>query len=157
VGWYLPEVAARRAERDEFDVVEGAGHQGRLRGGGTQCSLDAWGWVAAWPRAAITAAVTREALVEHWRALGLPTFAQFDNDTRFQGPHQYPDTIGTVIRLCLSLGSFPCSRCPTKWGYKPASKVSMVAGRPKSGPAFSTRLWRRSKCRLWLGASRIFD
>ena len=51
----------------------------------------------------ILARTVREALMEHWRVWGLPTYAQFDNDTIFQGPHQYPDVIGSVIRLCLSL------------------------------------------------------
>jgi len=44
-----------------------------------------------------------EALGEHWRSVGLPRFAQFDNDTLFQGNHQFADSIGRVIRLCLSL------------------------------------------------------
>lgn len=73
LGWYLPEVAARRAELDEFDVVEGL----VIKGGPEVVGLNAvsrhGGLIAAWPRAAMTAAVTREALVEPWRAVGRPT------------------------------------------------------------------------------------
>ena len=120
LGWDLPEVAARRAELDEFDVVEGL----VIKGGPEVVGLHAvsmhGGLIAAWPRAAMTAAVTREALVEHWRAVGLPTYAQFGNDTRFQGPHQYPDTIGTVIRLCLSLGVVPVFAVPHEMGIQAA-------------------------------------
>src|SRR3990170_4973548 len=42
-----------------------------------------------------------------WREEGLPWYAQFDNDTRFQGPHQFPDVVGRVPRLCLQLGVLP--------------------------------------------------
>jgi len=45
--------------------------------------------------------------VEHWRTLGLPAYAQFDNDRIFTGAHARPNTIGRVIRLCLSLGVTP--------------------------------------------------
>ena len=48
-----------------------------------------------------------EALIEHWRQHGLPDYAQFDNDTVFQGAHQWPDTFGRVTRLCLQLGVTP--------------------------------------------------
>jgi hypothetical protein len=120
VGWYLPEVAARRAELDEFDVVEGL----VIKGGPEVVVLTGvsvhGGLIAVWPRIAMTAAVTREALVEHWRAVGLPAYAQFDHDTRVQGPHQYPDTIGTVIRLCLSLGVVPVFAVPHEMGIQAA-------------------------------------
>jgi hypothetical protein len=41
--------------------------------------------VASWPTSRVTAKIVVDALVEHWRALGLPTYAQFDNDAIFQG------------------------------------------------------------------------
>ena len=34
-----------------------------------------------------------KALTEHWRIFGLPAYAQFDNDTRFQGAHQFRNSI----------------------------------------------------------------
>jgi hypothetical protein len=42
--------------------------------------------IASWPTARVTAKTGADALVEHWRALGLPTYPQFDNDAIFQGP-----------------------------------------------------------------------
>jgi len=49
--------------------------------------------------ASVTAKVVVASLVEHWRAYGLPGYAQFDNDTIFQGPHTHPDLVGRVSRL----------------------------------------------------------
>lgn len=106
-GWYLPEVARGRAELDEF-----AGGTGLVIEGGAAVEVRNavslhGGLVAAWPDSVITAVSTRQSLLAHWRQVGLPAYAQFDNDTRFQGPQQYPDTIGTVIRMCLSLKVVP--------------------------------------------------
>jgi hypothetical protein len=35
-------------------------------------------------------------LIEHWRQFGLPGYAQFNNDTVFQGPYAHSVTIGRV-------------------------------------------------------------
>lgn len=119
-GWYLPRVAGGQAELDSVDVVAGlvikAGPQVEVL---NAVSLHG-GLVASWPREAITAAAVREALVEHWRAVGLPAYAQFDNDTRFQGPHQHPDVIGSVMRLCLGLGVVPVFAPPRESGFQAA-------------------------------------
>lgn len=119
-GWYLPDVAADHAELDSFDIVEGLVIKGGtdvevLNGISLHGSL-----VASWPRAAITAELVVEALVEHWRQVGLPAYAQFDNDTRFQGPHQHPDTLGRVTRVCLSLGVVPVFVPPRESGFQAA-------------------------------------
>src|SRR4029079_12551168 len=80
-GWYLPDLAAARSELDSFDIVEGlvikdCPEVEVLNG----VSLHG-GLVASWPRAApVTAASTVESLVAHWREVGLPGYAQFDND-----------------------------------------------------------------------------
>lgn len=119
-GWYLPEVAAGRAELDQFDYVSGLA----IAAVGEVEVLNAvslhGGLVASWPEMAFTAALTREKLIQHWRADGLPIYAQFDNDTRCQGPHQHPDTIGTVVRLCLSLGVVPVFAPPREHGLQNA-------------------------------------
>lgn len=117
-GWYLPEVAARHAEVDSFDIIEGL----VIKGGTevevlTGISLHS-GLVVSWPRAAITASFAGEALVDHWRQVGLPAYAQFDNDTRFQGPHQHPDSLGRVTRMCLSLGVVPVFAPPRESGFQ---------------------------------------
>jgi hypothetical protein len=119
-GWYLPMVAAGDAELDSLDVVEGlvieGGPQVEVL---TGISLHG-GLVAAWPMTAVTAQTTLDALIEHWRAWGLPVFAQFDNDTRFQGPHQHPDAVGRVIRLCLALAVVPVFAPPRETGFQAA-------------------------------------
>ena len=53
-------------------------------------------------------------LLEHWKSLGLPTYAQFDNDTRFQGAHQYCDVISRVYACGLELGITPVLE-PDDW------------------------------------------
>ena len=107
VGWYLPEVAAGGAELDQFDFIEDL----RIQGGPLVDVLNVvslhGGLVESWPRARFSAQDVVECLVEHWRAFGIPAFAQFDNDTRFQGPHQHPAAVGRVIQLCLSPGVVP--------------------------------------------------
>jgi putative transposase len=119
-GWYLPVVADRRAELDSIDGVEGlvirSGIQVEVL---TGISLHG-GLVAAWPHTVITAAFVVEALVEHWRAFGLPGYAQFDNDPIFEGPQIHPDTIGRVARACMSLGVIPVFVPPRETGFQAA-------------------------------------
>lgn len=120
-GWYLPDVARRQTELDSVDVVEGL-----VIEGGTEVQVLTavslhGGLVGAWPCAAsITAKITVAALLGHWREVGLPDYAQFDNDTRFQGPRMYPDSLGRVIRLCLSLGVVPVFVPPLEMGFQAA-------------------------------------
>jgi putative transposase len=120
-GWYLPEVARRSRELDSIDIVEGL----VIRGGPQVEVLNGvslhGGLVASWPRGeSITAKFVVECLVEHWRQFGLPGYAQFDNDTVFQGPHVHPDVIGRVSRLCLSLGVVPVFVPPREPGFQAA-------------------------------------
>jgi putative transposase len=118
-GWHLPEVASKRRELDSFDVVEGlvikGGPQIEVLNG---VSLHG-GLAGSWPvEASVTAKVVVASLIEHWRAFGLPGYAQFDNDTIFQGPHTHPDVIGRVSRLCLSLGVVPVFVVPQEFGFQ---------------------------------------
>jgi hypothetical protein len=119
VGWYLPEVAAKRRELDCFDGVEGLvikdGPQVEVLNG---ISLHG-GLAVSWPReASLTAKVVVECLIEHWKAVGLPGYAQFDNDTIFQGTHAHPDVVGRVTRLCLSLAVVPVFVPPREPGFQ---------------------------------------
>ena len=120
-GWYLPEVAAGRAELDSFDLVEGPKIQnGPLVEVLNGVSLHG-GLVASWPQqAAIRATDIVGHLAEHWRAHGLPDYAQFDNGTVFHGPHIHPDVIGRVSRLCLSLGVVPVFAPVSEHGFQAA-------------------------------------
>lgn len=117
-GWYLPAVAQGKAELDSLDVIEDL----KLKGGPlisvlTATSLLA-GEVQAWPGEHISAKSVVECLIERWLELGLPRFAQFDNDTIFQGAHQWPDTIGRVSRLCLALDISPVFAPPREPGFQ---------------------------------------
>lgn len=124
-GWYLPDVASGEAELDSFDIVEGLVIRGRngRRPVGVEV-LDGvslhGGLVCSWPRGGITAKSTMDSLLEHWRAFGLPDYAQFDNDRIFAGAHARPDTLGRVVRLCLSLGVTPVFAPPRETGFQAA-------------------------------------
>jgi hypothetical protein len=118
-GWHPPEVASKRRELDSFDVVEGL----VIKGGPHVEVLNGislhGGLAVSWPvEAGVTAKVVVESLIEHWRAFGLPGYAQFDNDTIFQGPHAHPDVVGRVSRLCLSLGVTPVFVVPREFGFQ---------------------------------------
>jgi transposase len=120
-GWYLPEVARGSRELDSVDVVEGL----VIEGGPQFEVLNGvpvhGGLVAAWPRGeSVTAKFVVECLVEHWREFGLPGYAQFDNDTIFQGPHTHPDVVGRVSRFCLGLGVVPVFAPPREPGFQAA-------------------------------------
>jgi len=119
-GWYLPDVVQGHTELESFDIIEGLVIQGGPQVDVlTSISLHG-GLVGAWPTAGLTARLVTELLIAHWREVGLPTYAQFDNDTRFQGPHQHPDAIGRVIRLCLHLGVVPVFVPPREMGFQAA-------------------------------------
>ena len=134
-GWYLRDLAARKTELDSFDVVEGL----VIKGGYGVEVLNGislyGGLVASWPRSRITAKIVVNALIQHWRQVGLPAYAQFDNDTVFQGPHQYPDTIGRVSRLCLSLGITPVFAPPREMGFQ--ASIESFNGR------WQAKVWAR--------------
>ena len=76
------------------------------------------GLPASWPfESPVTSERTVAALVAHWREVGLPDYAQFDNDMIFHGTHRYPDALGRVLRLCLSLGVVPVLVPPRETGF----------------------------------------
>ena len=137
----MPDVAARGAELVSFDIVEGLvirGGRGR-RPAGVEVlngvSLHG-GLVCSWPRGgAVTAKSTMGALLEHWRAFGLPAYAQFDNDRIFAGAHARPDTFGRVVRLCLSLGVTPVFAPPRETGFQ--AQVENYNGR------WQAKVWAR--------------
>ncbi len=134
-GWYLPAVARGTADCDCFDVVEGL----VLQGGPevevlTALALHA-GLPEAWPTPGITTPRVLHALEDRWRALGLPAFAQFDNDTCFQGPHQFPDVVGRVARLCLQLGCVPV--------FTPLRDPSFQAALENFNGRWQAKVWHR--------------
>jgi hypothetical protein len=117
-GWYLPGVAQQLAELDAFDVVEDLGMEnlGLFQLFTTRAL---WGALAeAWPAKVASTSFVLQALQAHWQRHGLPTFAQFDNDVRFQGGHNHPDVIGRVMRFCLTLGVTPVFTPPLETGFQ---------------------------------------
>ena len=142
-GWYLPKVADRHSELDCFDTIEGLA----IRGGPhltilTGISLYG-GLIAAWPERRVTAQFTLQRLLAHWQEVGLPGYAQFDNDNRFTGPRQHPDAIGRVVRLCLSLGVTPVFAVPNETGFQAA--IESLNGR------WQAKVWSRFEHRNLLG------
>lgn len=134
-GWYLPAVARGEADCDCFDIIEGL----VLQGGPqvevlTGVALHA-GFPDAWPDEGMTTERVHTALQARWRALGLPLFAQFDNDTRFQGPHQFPDIVGRVARLCLQLGLVPV--------FTPLHDPSFQAALENFNGRWQAKVWHR--------------
>jgi hypothetical protein len=119
-GWYLPDVGAGHAELDSFDTVEGLTFQGGMRIEVLNVVSLHGGWPGSWPQPLVTAKTAVEALVEHWREFGLPTYAQFDNDTVFQGSHHGQDSLGRVVRTCLQLGVTPVFAPPQESGFQAA-------------------------------------
>lgn len=121
VGWYLPDACQRRAEIDSMDLVEGLALKGGIQIEVLNIISVHGGVVNSWPHSGSTpASMVVERLLEHWRQFGLPSYAQFDNDTRFQGPHQHRDVISRVMRLCLSLGVTPVFAPPREHGFQNA-------------------------------------
>jgi len=119
-GWYLPEVAKRSHELDSFDVIEGLIIEGGINVEVLNAISLHGGLIGSWPDRTIFARTAVQAMIEHWKVFGLPAYAQFDNDTRFQGAHQFRDTLGRVIRLCLSLGVTAVFAPPRETGFQAA-------------------------------------
>jgi len=117
-GWFLPDVAAGQAEVDSFDIVEDLVIQGGIDVNVLNGISLHGGLCASWPQSQITAKNTVDLLVEHWRMFGLPRYAKFDNDTIFQGAHQFADTFGRVTRACLSLAVTPVFTPPRETGFQ---------------------------------------
>ncbi len=117
-GWYLPRVAAGDAELDCVDFIESL----KIAGGPlidvlTAKSLQG-ALTDAWPMSARSARATLPYLLGRWRRDGAPAYAQFDNDTVFQGAHQFADAVGRISRLCLQLGIIPVFVPPLEHGMQ---------------------------------------
>jgi hypothetical protein len=135
-GWYLPPVGQRHAELDSFDFVESLKIQdGPLVDVFTGVSLHG-GLTAAWPRAVPwTGPLVVEALLQHWTEVGLPGYAQFDNDPRFHGSHGHRDHPGPLIRRCLTLGVVPV--------FAPVSEHGIQAAIESFNGRWQTQVWNR--------------
>lgn len=134
-GWYLPRLATAQVELDSFDTIEdlairGGPHLTILTGVALHSGLS-----VAWPERSVLATTVVTKLIEHWRQWGLPAYVQFDNDHRFQGPQQYPDIVGRVSRMCLSLGVTPVFAPPRETGFQ--ASIESFNGR------WQQKVWQR--------------
>ena len=138
-GWYLPALAAAETELDSFDFIEDLKiASGPLVSVLTGVSLHA-GLTAAWIMPQPSAKATVDALLAHWREHGLPGFAQFDNDTIFQGGHRFADSVGRVCRLCLALRVIPVFAPPREPGFQ-----NSIEG---FNALWQSKVWQRHHCR----------
>jgi len=119
-GWYLPAVAAGHAELDSFDWIEDLKiANGPLVQVLTGVALWA-SQVDAWAEPSRRTETVLSRLTGRWQQLGLPGYAQFDNEAVFQGAHHVADTVGQVSRLCLALGVTPVFAPPREHGFQNA-------------------------------------
>ena len=137
-GWYLPDLAAAETELDSFDFIEDLKiAAGPLVSVLTGISLHG-ALCAAWIMPQPSAKATVDALLGHWREHGLPGYAQFDNDTIFQGAHQFADTVGRVSRLCLALQVIPVFAPPREPGFQ--NPIEGFNG------LWQAKVWQRHHC-----------
>jgi transposase len=138
-GWYLPEVAAGRAELDCFDFIEDLKiADGPLVDLLTAKSLR--GTLSdAWVLKQRSAKRTAPCLRRRWKRDGLPAYAQYDNDTVFQGAHQFADAVGRISRLCLQLGVIPVFVPPLEHGMQ--NTIESFNG------LWQAKVWRRHRVR----------
>jgi transposase len=117
-GWYLPKVAAGHAELDCFDFIEDL----KIAEGPLVDVLTAKSLHGALPDAWIlrrrSARGSAPCLLKRWQREGAPGYAQFDNDTVFQGAHQFPHAVGRISRLCLQLNVIPVFVPPLEHGMQ---------------------------------------
>jgi hypothetical protein len=137
-GWYLPDLARGQAELDSFDFIEDLKiAQGPLVSVLTATSLHG-ALPDSWIMERMGAQPTLQALRERWWREGLPTYAQFDNATIFQGAHQVADTVGRISRLCLALQVIPVFAPPREPGFQNA-----IEG---FNALWQSKVWQRHHC-----------
>jgi hypothetical protein len=138
-GWYLPAVAAGRAEVDCFDFVEDL----KIAAGPLVDLLTAKSLhgtlTDAWAFKHRSAQHTVLCLRRRWKRDGLPDYAQFDNDTVFQGAHQFAHAVGRISRLCLQLAVIPVFVPPLEHGMQ--NTIESFNG------LWQAKVWQRHRMR----------
>jgi len=148
-GWYLPEVAAGRAEVDCFDFVEDLKiAEGPLVDLLTAKSLHGT-LTDAWVLKHRSAKHTVLCLRRRWKRDGLPDYAQFDNDTVFQGAHQFAHAVGRISRLCLQLAVIPVFVPPLEHGMQ--NTIESFNG------LWQAKVWQRHRMRSMRELQRRSD
>ena len=144
-GWYLPDVAGRLHEMDQFDFVEGLVIESGI-------NVEVLNAISLHGGLCHNVAGQR---IHHRTGsgshpstlaqVGMPDYAQFDNDRRFHGSHRHANIIGRVIKMCLGLGVIPVFAPIRSMGYRTPSRVITAGGRKKSGGGSTMRRWGRCK------------
>ena len=138
-GWYLPALVAGRAELDCFDFIEDLKiAEGPLVDVLTANSLQGR-LTDAWVLKQSSAKRTAPCLRRRWQRDGLPDYAQFDNDTVFQGAHQFPHAVGRISRLCLQLKVIPVFVPPLEHGMQ--NTIESFNG------LWQAKVWQRHRVR----------
>ncbi len=136
-GWYLPDVVAGQAELDCFDFIEDL----KIAEGPLVDLLTAKGLHGrlsdAWVLKQRNAKRTARCLRRRWQRDGLPGYAQFDNDTVFQGAHQFAHAVGRISRLCLQLNVIPVFVPPIEHGMQ--NTIESLNG------LWQAKVWRRRR------------
>lgn len=134
-GWYLPDLAAARAELDSCDIVEGMCLRGKRR-------VEALNTISLWGRLAGTTAAgaiktddIRRSLQHRWEKEGCPAYLQVDNDTVFSGAHSQRRYLGRLVHWCLCVGVVPVFAPP----YEPGFQAAIEAYNRR----WQERAWRR--------------
>jgi len=132
-GWHLPALANGKAELDSFDFIEDL----KIAGGPLVSVLTATSGCLG-GRASQRQGDPRSP----YRSLAprrVAYYAQFDNDTIFQGAHQFTDTVGRVSRLCLALQVIPVFAAPPReHGFQNA-----IEG---FNALWQSKVWQRHHC-----------
>lgn len=133
-GWYLKPLAKGIVELDQFDFIEDLCIQSGSRFQVLNAISLHSSLVGSWPISRMASENTVRKLIEHWSKFGLPDYAQFDNSTVFQGS-RWSDSLGKVIRCCLSLDVIPVFVPPRETGFQ--ASVESYNGRWERG------VWQR--------------
>jgi len=137
-GWYLPGLAQGDVELDTFDFIEDLRIKGFPKAIDVLTATSVHGALAdAWVMEGMSARATLTALLERWQREGLPTYAQFDNGSVFQGAHQFADNAGRITRFCLALGVIPVFATPYEHGFQ--NSVEGFNG------LWQRKVWRRQR------------
>jgi hypothetical protein len=130
------DVRVKRAELDSLDVIEDL----KIEDGPLVDVLNSVALhgkrIQSWAlEGSFTTEKTCVSLLEHWREHGLPAYAQFDNGTIFTGGARYPNTLGTIIRLCLALGVTPV--------FAPVREHGLQNAIESANARYQNKVWRR--------------
>ena len=119
----------------ELRLRRGPGHPRRDRRHGAQRHEPARWAVQQLGRVVLDRQANGQTLMAHWRDQGLPAYAQFDNDTIFQGAHQWPNTFGRVSPVVPPTGGRP--------GVRPAPGDGVPGGHRELQRPVAGEGWRR--------------